>query len=179
MVEFKYLRILILNSKNLRIYEFKYRPIYEYNLQITNLTRTYSLEDAFARHLKNVLKTFLQDFLKMFWRCFCKTSWRRMAKTNMLVLTNTSWRRLEDVFWRRRAKANIFVLIKTSWRGLQDVFWRRRRKTSSGRLHQDECLLGFILLLFWYILRTDIFFVIYKIWKKVLVLPLIQLEIAS
>ena len=132
-----------------------------------------SLEDVFKtswRRLEEVLKT-LQDVLK--------TSWRRIAKANILVLTKTSWKRLEDVFWRRRAKANIFVLIKTSWRGLQDVFWRRRRKTSSGRLHQDECLLRFILLLFWYILRTDIFFVIYKIWKKVLVLPLIQLEIAS
>ena len=57
-----------------------------------------------------------------------------------------SWKRLEDVlkthshdeyigfdqdvFWRRKAKANIFVLIKTS----------------SRRLHQDECLLGTVVL---------------------------------
>ena len=51
--------------------------------------------------LENVLKIYFQEVLNM-------------AKTNMLVLTKTSWRRLEDVFWRRKAKANIFVLIKTS-----------------------------------------------------------------
>ena len=51
-----------------------------------------------------------------------KTSWRRILKTNILVLTKTSSRHLEDVFWRRKAKANIFVLIKTSWRRLEDVF---------------------------------------------------------
>ena len=84
------------------------------------------------------------DVLKMSWRRFCKTSWRwlenvlkmswrRMAKTNILVFTNSFWRRREDVFWRRKAKANIFVLIKTSWRRLQYVFWRWRRKTSSSR----------------------------------------------
>ena len=76
--------------------------------------------------LENVLKISLQEVLK--------TSWRHMAKTNIMVLTKTSW--------RRKAKANIFVLIKTSWRRFEDVFWRRRWKTSSRRLHQDECLLG-------------------------------------
>ena len=40
--------------------------------------------------LDNVLKISLQDVLK--------TSWRHMAKTNILVLTKTSWRCLEDVF---------------------------------------------------------------------------------
>ena len=51
----------------------------------------------------------------------------------------TSWRRVENILkthdqdvlktsWRRKAKPNIFVLIKTSWR----------------RLHQDECLLGYL-----------------------------------
>ena len=94
----------------------------------------------YSRRLQNVLKTswryledVFQDVLKISWRRFSrrledvlKTSWRRMAKMNILVLTKTSWKCLEDVFWRRKAKANIFVLIKTSWR----------------RLHQDECLLG-------------------------------------
>ena len=54
-----------------------------------------------------------------------------MAKTNILDLTKTSWRCLEDIFWRRKAKANIFVLIKAS----------------SRRLHQDECLLGSALII--------------------------------
>ena len=122
-----------------------------------------SLEDVLKtswRHLENDLKTSwrcLEDvFCKASWRRFCetswrclenvlKTSWRRMTKTNILVLTKTSWRRLEDVFWRRMTKANIFVLIKTSWRCLEDVFWRRRRKTSLRRLHRDECLLRYFI----------------------------------
>ena len=45
-------------------------------------------------------------------------SWRRMVKTNILVLTKTPWR----------------FLLKTK---TKDVF-----KTSSKRLHQDECLVG-------------------------------------
>ena len=122
--------------------------------------------------LENVLKIPLQDFLKTSWRCLedvfartledvltkswrcledvlarrledvLKTSWRRIAKTNILVLTKTSWRRLEDVFWRRKAKANIFVLIKTSWRRLLKTKTKDVFKTSSKRLHQDECLVG-------------------------------------
>ena len=118
--------------------------------------------------LQSILKASLEDVLKMSWRRFCgrledvlkaswrrlgktswrrlenvlKTSWKRMAKTIIVVLIKTTWRRLEDVFWRRMTKSNIFVLINTSWRRLEDVFWRRRRKTSSRRLHQDECLLG-------------------------------------
>ena len=53
-----------------------------------------------------------------------------MARTNILVLTKTSSRRLQDFFRRRKAKANIFVLIKTSCededkRRLQDVFIKK------------------------------------------------------
>ena len=74
-------------------------------------------KDVMTRRYENVLKT----------------SWRRMDK-NILILTNTSWRCLEDVFWRRMINKNIFVFINTSWRRLEDVFWRRRRKISSRRL---------------------------------------------
>ena len=73
------------------------------------------LEDVFKtswRRLEDVLKTFLQDVLKtsgqavlkMSWRHLgnaLKTSWRRVAKMNILVLTKTSWRRLEDKDERR------------------------------------------------------------------------------
>ena len=95
------------------------------------------------RRLEKVLKTSWQDVLKTSWRHLeniLKTSWRRMTKTNILVLTRTSWRRLENVFWRGKAKANILVLIKTSSRRLQDVFCRRRWKTSSRRL-QDVLII--------------------------------------
>ena len=122
-----------------------------------------SLQDVLKmswRHLEDVLKTSwrcledvlktpskrLEDVLKISWRRLenvLKTSWRHL-KDIWPRQIYWSWpRRLEDVFWRRKAKANIFVLIKTSWRRLEDVFWKRRRKTSSRRLHQDKCLLGF------------------------------------
>ena len=92
-----------------------------------------------------------------------KTSWRRLQRNTFCLpwpLLKTSSRRLQDVFAIR--------LPKTSSRRLQDVFktclqdvlqlcfqdvledkkmLQRRRledvlKTSSVRLHQDECLLG-------------------------------------
>ena len=91
--------------------------------------------------------------LKTPWRYLCKKSWRCLED-----VLKTSWRCLADVFARRLknvlktprrmaktnilGKVNIFVLIKTSWRRLEDVSRRRGRKTSSRRLHQDECLLG-------------------------------------
>ena len=89
----------------------------------------------------------LQNVLKMSWRRLenvLKTSWRRIAKTNILVLTKTSWRRLEDVFWRRMINKNIFVFIKTSWGRLLKTKTKDAFKTSSRRLHQDECLPGWL-----------------------------------
>ena len=121
------------------------------------------LEDDFARRLENILKMSWQDVLKMSWRCLqdvLKVSWIIFARRFEDVLKRSwrhledvwlrriywSWqRRLQDVFWRRMTKAHMFVLIKTSWRPLEDSFWRRRRKTSSRRLHQDECLVGYVI----------------------------------
>ena len=84
--------------------------------------------------LEDILGRRLEDVLKTSWRCLkdvLKTPWRRMAKTKLLVLTKAS---SEDVWLRR-----IYSYLS---RRLEDVFWRWRRKTSSRRLHQDECLLG-------------------------------------
>ena len=126
------------------------------------LRQTYSSR---WRRLENVLKILLQDVLKMSWRRLqnvLKTSWRCLEdvlKTFLQDVLKTSWKRLEDVlktysqdeyigldqdvFWRRKAKANIFVLIKTSWRRLLKTKTKDVFKTSSRRLHQDECLLGY------------------------------------
>ena len=98
--------------------------------------------------LENVLKISLQVFLKTFWRRLedvLKTSWRRLEDVLKIygqdeyigidqdVLKTSS----EDVRLRR---------TYSSWpRRLEDVFWRRRRKTSSRRLHEDECLLVYFL----------------------------------
>ena len=103
--------------------------------------------------LENVLKISFQDFLKMSSKRFCKTSWKRLEDA-----LKTSWRRLEDV-WPRRINwswpRRLEDILKTS---SEDVWirricssWSRRLlktktkdvfKTSSRRLHQDECLLG-------------------------------------
>ena len=113
--------------------------------------------------LESVLKTSLQDVLKMSWRRLekvLKMSWRRLENIlkHLGDVLKMSWRHLENLWkmsWRRMTKTNILVLIKTSsedvwvrriyssWsRRLENIFWRRRRKTSSRRLHQDECLMG-------------------------------------
>ena len=91
----------------------------------------------------------LEDVLKTSWKCL-EDEWTRRIYW--------SWPRpLEDVW-----------LIRTyspSSRRLEDVFWRRRRKTSSRRLHQDEWLLGNVLMvLIWIYVLTHIFiFLIYKL----------------
>ena len=118
------------------------------------------LEDIFARRFEDVSKTPWKRLSKTFWRCLedvLKTSWRCLKDVLARFLFKMSWRHLEDVFkksGRRMTKTNILVLIKTSsedvwvrriyssWRCLEDVFWRQRQKTSSRRLHQDDCLLG-------------------------------------
>ena len=107
-----------------------------------------SLEDALktsSKQLEDVLKMSWRRFWKTSWRHLenvLKTSWRQMAKTNIMVLIKMSWRRLEDVFWRCKYKANIFALIKTSWRRLLKTKTKDDFKTSSKRLHRDECLVG-------------------------------------
>ena len=94
------------------------------------------LEDIFAGNLEDVLKT----------------SWRRLQ--NVL---KTSWRRLEDIWprqiywsWPRRLED----VLKTSsenvrlrrtysyWSSLLKTMTKDVFKTSSRRLHQDQCLLG-------------------------------------
>ena len=87
-----------------------------------DLLKTFSkpLEDALARRLEDVLKTFwkrLEDVLKTYGQ-------EEYIGLDQDVLKTS---------WRRMTKANIFVLIKMSWRRLEDVFWRRRWKTSSSR----------------------------------------------
>ena len=97
------------------------------------------------RHIEGVLKMSWSRFCKTSWRCIedvLKTSWRRLEDIWPRRIYWSWLRRLEDVFWKCMAKTNMFVLIKMSSRRLEDVFWRRRRKTSSKRLHQDECLVG-------------------------------------
>ena len=82
------------------------------------------------RRLENALKTFLQDVLKTY-------SHDKYTGLDQDVLKK-SWRRLR----RSITKANIFVLIKTSWWRLLKTKTKDVFKTSSKRLHQEECLVG-------------------------------------
>ena len=109
------------------------------------------LEDVFARRLEEVLKKF--------WRRLGKTSWRRLEdvlKTFLQDVLKTFWRhfvrRLEDVLKTYDQDEYIDLdqdVLKTK---TKDVFM-----TSSRRLHQDECLLGYyhkrkyqlFMLIFW------------------------------
>ena len=83
---------------------------------------------TFWRRLEDVLKTFLQDVLKASWQDVLKTFWKRLEDVFKMYSRDEYIGLDQDVFWRRKAEVNIFILTKTSWR----------------RLHQDECLLGYI-----------------------------------
>ena len=90
----------------------------------------------------------------MSWRRFCNTSWRRLE--NVL---NTSWKDVLKTFWRRMTKTNILIFTKTPWRRLlkthdwgeyirldQDVLKMSSEDEDERRFHQDECLLGSVIL---------------------------------
>ena len=89
-------------------------------IRLQNVFKMSSLQDIFARHCEDVLKTSwicLEDVLKTSWRSL-EDVWTRWIYW--------SWpRRLEDVWLIR--------IYSSSSRCLEDVFWRRRPKTSSSR----------------------------------------------
>ena len=96
-------------------------------------------------HLKDLLKT----YLKTYWKRLGKTSWRRFCKTSWHLdgfLKMCDQGEYIHLLYSRHLEDVLRSLLKTYDQGEyirldQDVFWRRRRKTSSRRLHQDECLL--------------------------------------
>ena len=105
-------------------------------IRLQNVFKMSFLQDVFARHRQDALKTSwkdvlnmswrrLKDVLKKSWRCFCKTSWRRLAKVLKTYGQGEYIGLDQDVLWRRMINKNIFIFIKMSW--------RRRPKTSSSR----------------------------------------------
>ena len=120
------------------------------------------LKLCYQEHFDLIIR--LKNDLKMSWRGF-QNALKASSRCLQDVL-KTSWKRLEDILARRLEDVlktygqDEYIgldqdVLKTSsedvrlrrtysfWsRRLEDVFWRRRRKTSSRRLHQDECLLG-------------------------------------
>ena len=106
-------------------------------------TSSRRLQDFFS-----VTSLVFEDVLKTSWRHICKTSSKNVFKTSSQEIFKTFSRRLQDVL--NTCLQHVF--LKTSWRRFEDVLkdkkmlhWRRLQdifKTSSVRLHQDECLLG-------------------------------------
>ena len=101
------------------------------------------------RRFEGVLKTSWQDVLKMSWRRLQDVLKRledlmprRLEDVWTRQIYCSSPRRLEDVLKTSSEDVWLIRIYSSSSRRLEDVFWRRRRKTSSRRLHQDECLLG-------------------------------------
>ena len=103
--------------------------------------------------LENVLRLVVKEACSHPTNIFCFP--RRLEdvfSVTLFVSSKTSSRRLQDVFVRRlavmssRRLQDVFArrLVIMSSRRLQDVF-----KTSSEHLHQDECLLGKIWLIYW------------------------------
>ena len=133
--------------------------------------------------LQDVLKTFFKTSWRRFEDVF-KTSWRRFCKK--------SWRRLENVLkmsWKRIAKTNILVLTKTSSEDIRlrwtYLSWSRRLlktktkdvfKTSSRRLHQDECLLGDIFHIV-HFGNISLLFLVFCCWLKIPPYQFINAEI--
>ena len=87
------------------------------------------LPKASSRRLQDVFARRLQDLFKTFSKRACKTILQDdFKKTSCNYVSKTSSRCLQDVLQDKKM---------LHWRRLQDVF-----KTSSVRIHQDECLLG-------------------------------------
>ena len=130
------------------------------------------LELAKQFNLMIPLQNILKASLRMSWKRLCrpfgdvfKTSWRRLGKTSWRRLENvlkTSWRRLEDVWprgiywsWSRRLQDVLKTSSEDEWlrriysswsRCLEDVLKMSFEDVDERRLHQDECLLGYICL---------------------------------
>ena len=91
-----------------------------------------------SRRLEDVFSVTLfvfQDLLK--------TSSRRLQDVFAIRLPKMSSRRLQDVFAKRLAimsSRRLQVVFKTSWKTIK--YYTVTLKTSSVRLHHDECLLG-------------------------------------
>ena len=89
---------------------------------------------CFPRRLQGVFQDVFSVTLLVF-QGVLKTSSKRFQDVFAISLRKTSSRRLQDIFKRSS------IILKTSSRRLE----RQKNvtlKTSSVRLHQDECLLG-------------------------------------
>ena len=124
---------------------YPYPPCFDYLLhKIDNISKKLSIFNNLTMHRVYFVPKVGYFPTKYF--LFNKTSSRRLQDVFQDVF-KTSSRRLQDVFARRlaimssrRLQGVLEGKKMLHWRGLQDVF-----KTSSVRLHQDECLLGWYL----------------------------------
>ena len=78
----------------------------------------------------------LQNVLKMSSRCLEEVL-KTYGQDKYIDLDQDVLKKSSEDVWLIR-------IYSSSSRRLEDVFWRRRRKTPSRRLHQDECLPGWL-----------------------------------
>ena len=93
------------------------------SLQDVFKTSSKRLEDV-LRCLEDIFASRLENVLKMSWRCFGKDVLNTYDEGDYVRLD-------QDV-------------LKTSWRRLLKTKTKDVFKTSSRRLHQDECLVGLL-----------------------------------
>ena len=93
------------------------------------------------RRLEDVLKTFLQDVLKTSWQDVLKTSWRHLEDAWPKRIYWSWPRRFEDVLKTSSEDVRLRRTYSSWSRRLPKTKTKDVFKTSSRRLHQDECLL--------------------------------------
>ena len=104
-------------------------------------------KEVLARRLEDVLKTSWRRLEDVWPRWICLSWSRRLEESlNTYDQKRIYWywpRCLENVLKMSSEEVWVKRIYLSWWRHFEDVFWSRRQKTSSRRLHQDECLLGY------------------------------------
>ena len=149
---FEYEVFLFMHLKNFFSAGFIKTYVLDYNFCTIDFHHWFIRKQEFASPAKQCNVVSQQTFL-VFQDVFKTSSLQHFSSSK------TSWRRLQDVFAIRLPK-HLQDFFRASSRRLQDTFARRlsimssRRivrqnnvtlKTSSVRLHQDKCLLGWII----------------------------------
>ena len=144
------------NAKNLQpsLYDYGFLlTCYMYHFVQKELPcKHFLFSKTFSRLLEDVFSATLfvfQDLLKTYSRRIQDVFAIRLPKTSSRRLPKTSSRRLQDVFARRLTIMSSRRVCKTSCNHVFKTSWKTKKcytedvlKTSSVRLHQDECLLG-------------------------------------
>ena len=132
------------------------------------------------KRIEEVFKTSWQDVLKTSWRhleSVLKASWKRfedVLKTydqddyigfDQDVLKTSVLKTSSEDVWVRRIYSSWSRRLEASWRRFLKTKTKNVFKTFSRRLHQDGCLLGCFLMLFFYYSSATTFVRFHQSWK--------------